>query len=34
MVRNQLPAQVFNLLRWNDVPRMSRFFCLKIAIVS
>ena len=24
MVRNQLPAQLINLLRWNDVPRTSK----------
>ena len=29
MVRNQLPAQVVNLLHWNDVPRTSRTFCPK-----
>ena len=34
MVRNQLPAQVVNLLRWNDVPRTSRIFCPKIATFS
>ena len=33
MVRNQLPAQVVNLLRWNDVPRTLRIFCPKIAII-
>ena len=33
MVRNQLPAQVVNLLRWNDMPRTSRIFC-KIAILQ
>ena len=32
MVRNQLPAQVVNLLRLNDVLRTSRIFCLKITI--
>ena len=26
--------QLFNLLRWNDVPRTSRIFCPKIAIFS
>ena len=26
MVRSQLPAQVANSLRWNDVPRTSRIF--------
>ena len=34
MVRNQLPAQVVNLLHWNDVPRTSRICCPKIAIFS
>ena len=34
MVRNQLPTQVVNILRWNDVPRTSWIFCPKIAIFS
>ena len=25
---------IYNLLRWNDVPRTSRVFCLRIAIFS
>ena len=29
-----LEVVVFNLLRWNDVPRTSRNFCPKIAIFS
>ena len=34
MVRNQLPAQVVNPLRWNDAPRTSTISCLKIAGLS
>ena len=34
MVRNQLPAQVVNIWRWNDVPRTSRVFRSKIVIFS
>ena len=34
MVRNQLPAQLVNLFRWNGAPRTSRIFCSKIATFS
>ena len=33
MVRNQLPAQVVNLLRCNDVPRTSRTFWSKLQLL-
>ena len=33
MVRSELPAQVVNLLRWNDVSRTLRIFCLKSASI-